>query len=249
VRDEVRVDGLRVVEVDHAAALCLGEHSHDVAKICVVLGGGVSERRGLDVLSPGAFEPVLRPAGATHANQYHACGARSLLVEIDPRDARVRTSTEGLAADRTTARALSARLYAAFRAPRSSRARLVAGAARALLDAFEADRRAELPAWLEAAREALATELSAPPPLADLAARLGVHPVYLAQAFRAHYGVTTRAFVRAHRVFRAMQLVLDGTPLAEAASAAGFTDQSHMTRAVRSERGEPPGRLRHAAGP
>ena len=158
---------------------------------------------------------------------------------------RVRASTEGLAADRAAGRALSARLYAAFRARRSSRARLVAGAARALFEAFEKGRRAGPPAWLEAAREALAAELSAPPPLA---ARLGVHPVYLAQAFQARYGVTTRAFVRAHRVFHAMQLVIDGTPLAEAASAVGFADQSHMTRAVRGERGEAPGRLRHAAG-
>jgi AraC family transcriptional regulator len=244
VLDELRVEGLRVVHVEHAGALRLAGHAHEAAKICVVVRGGVSERCGLDVVSPGAFEPVLRPAAVAHANHYHAGGARSLLVEIDPGDARVRRAAEGRLSGRAAGRVLGARLDAAFRARRASRARLVLAAARALLDAFDAGRRPPAPSWLVAARETLARESIAPPPLDELAGGLGVHPVYLAQAFRARWGRTTRAFVRAHRVFSAMELVSEGASLAAAASAAGFVDQSHMTRAVREERGATPGLLR-----
>jgi AraC family transcriptional regulator len=102
------------------------------------------------------------------------------------------------------------------------------------------------PGWLEAARELLAERCREPPPLVELADRLGVHPVHLAQAFRARWGLTPFAFVRAHRVFNAVSLAHRGLPLSEVAYACGFADQSHMTRVVRAVRGLPPGRLLRA---
>jgi AraC family transcriptional regulator len=240
-RDEVCVEGVRVVEVAHAPALCITGHAHDVAKICIILDGAASERCGHDVLAPKEFEPVYRRADVPHANQYHVAGARSLIVELDA-DRRVR---DGLLFDRASGRALSARLVAAFGARASSRRRLVRAAVAAMREAFAAARPGT-PSWLEASRETLATRSAAPPSLAQLGGALGVHPVYLAQAFRAHWGTTTRAFVRAHRVFQAVELIERGSSLAEAATLAGFADQSHMTRAIRSARGATPGALRRS---
>jgi len=246
VRDELRIEGFRLVEVSHAPALCLEGHTHDTAKVCIVLDGRVSERCGLEVLSPGVLEPVFRPAHVPHANQYHAHGARSLLVEVDPGDARARTAVEGVAFDRTRGRDLASQLVVAFGARRSSRGRRVVAAVRAILEAFDAHRRPASPAWLDAAREALAAQYATPPTLPELARTLGVHPVYLAQSFRARWGVTTRAYVRSHRVFHALQLVERGVSLADAAADAGFADQSHMTRTIMRERGATPGALRRA---
>jgi transcriptional regulator GlxA family with amidase domain len=70
--------------------------------------------------------------------------------------------------------------------------------------------------------------------------------VYLAQAFRARWGATPRGFVRAHRVFRAVELIDSGVPLATAAAAVGFADQSHMTRTIAATRHATPGALRRA---
>jgi AraC family transcriptional regulator len=242
IRDEVRVDGIRVVDVSHAAALCLGVHAHDTAKIAILLEGGCTERAAIDVLAATVLDPVFRPAGKPHANQYHALGARALLVELDPDDARVRAAADGLARDRR-ARELAVHLAAAFGARRSSRTRLVRATVHALLRILQARALPACPAWLDGARETLAARFVEPPTVAELARAAGVHPVYLVQSFRARWGMTTRAFVRSHRVFHAVQLVEQGTTLAEAAAAAGFADQSHMTRAIRRERGAPPGRL------
>jgi AraC family transcriptional regulator len=246
VRDEARVEGVRLVDVYHPPALSLGGHAHDTAKICILLEGGASERCGFEVSSPGTLTPVFRPARTPHANQYHARGARSLLVEIDPSDALLRASPNGVSLDGEEGNALASRLVAAFAAPRASQSRLVRAALAALLEAVVARSRPRHPAWLERARESLFADFVAPPRLVDLARTLGVHPVHLAQSFRTRWGMTTREFVRAHRVFHAMQLVERGAPLADAAAAAGFADQAHMTRAVRRARGAPPGALRRA---
>jgi len=98
-----------------------------------------------------------------------------------------------------------------------------------------------VPAWLQKAQSILREESESPPPLAALAARVGVHPVHLAQEFRRKLGTTTKALVRQHRVFDAVERIGAGSTLADAACAAGFADQSHMTRVFRQLRGTTPG--------
>jgi transcriptional regulator GlxA family with amidase domain len=56
--------------------------------------------------------------------------------------------------------------------------------------------------------------------------------------------MTPMGYVRAHRVFRAVELIAGGSALADVAAAAGFADQSHMTRAIRDARAASPGALR-----
>src|SRR5262245_33146223 len=90
VLDELRGHGARAVRVAHAPALVLHTHAHDTTKLCVVLDGGVTERHGVDIVAPRPLELLLRPAGRRHENHYHAAGARSLVVELDPGDPRLR---------------------------------------------------------------------------------------------------------------------------------------------------------------
>jgi AraC family transcriptional regulator len=180
---------------------------------------------------------LVRGPGERHDNQYHARGARSLIVELDPG-----TVGRAFAGEPRLVggHALARRLVAAFRSP--ARAAELQGAVRAIVDALRAAPRA--PAWLERTRETLLERLADPPSLDELGRAAGVHPVHLAQSFRARWGTTPRGFVRGHRVFRAIELIACGTPLARAASEVGFCDQSHMTRAVARARSAPPGALR-----
>ena len=117
-----------------------------------------------------------------------------------------------------------------------------------IVAAFERPRRGT-PAWLDAARERLFDRMAEPPSLVDLAERVGVHAVHLAQAFRRHFGITPMGFVRGHRVFRAVELIAAGMPLARAAAEVGFADQSHMTRAIAEARRAPPATLRQLMRP
>ena len=236
--DELRVDGIRAVRVHHAPGLAIHTHTHDVPKLVVVLSGAGTERLGMDLVEQRPFELIARAPFRAHENQYHASGADSLIVEVD-----------GLAhvdrwLDASSARRHGLQLAEAFASPRAARQRLLHTAVDQIVAALRDAERPRTPAWLDAARERLFASSHAPPSLAELASVVGIHPVHLAHAFRARWQQTPLGFVRAHRVFRAVELIARGVPLVEVASAAGFADQSHMTRAIQRARRAPPGMLR-----
>lgn len=105
------------------------------------------------------------------------------------------------------------------------------------------------PAWLRRARECL-READLPGSLSDVAKACNVHPVYLARAFRAHYGCSPGEYRRRCRLNRAAaMLATDTQDLAEVAQACGFFDQAHFTRAFAGAFGTAPGRYRLAHRP
>src|SRR5262249_13332887 len=77
----------------------------------------------------------------------------------------------------------------------------------------------------------LTASAATPVRLRDVAAEVGVHPVYCARAFRRATGCTVSTYVHILRLVDAGRLILDeGQPLAQAALQAGFADQAHFTR-------------------
>ena len=101
------------------------------------------------------------------------------------------------------------------------------------------------PPWLSRAKEFLEACAHTPVRLRDVAAEVGVHPVYCARAFRRATGCTVSVYIQLLRLVDAGRLILDeGRPLAEAALRAGFADQSHFTRTCSRVLGFTPGRLR-----
>ena len=240
VLDELRLDGARMVSVQHPAGLAIDRHSHDMAKLAILLDGGATERIGADLVEHRHLEVVARPRFCAHENQYHAEGARSILVEIED------LPGAGLPRplDPALARLHGRRLAVAFHARRSERARLARAAIREVVLALGEAPMPRTPAWLERARELLFAQIVRPPRLDELACSVGVHPVHLAQAFRRRWNIAPLGYVRAHRVFRAVELIARGAPLADVAAEVGFADQSHMTRAIGRARRAPPGMLR-----
>jgi AraC family transcriptional regulator len=237
--DELRVDGIHMSLVRYAPGLALGHHTHSVPKLTIVLEGGATERIGEELIEYEPFAVVARDRFRIHENQYHARGAHALVVELDVHE------LAGELAPRT-ARHHGERVVSAFRASRGTRVRRVRAAIRELVVALRDAPPPRTPAWLEKARARLFAGLATPPPLVDLARAVGVHPVHLAQAFQRRWNITPLGFVRAHRVFRAVDLVARGRPLSEVAAEVGFADQSHMTRVIGCARQAPPGALRRA---
>ncbi|MDP9647738.1 AraC family transcriptional regulator [Paraburkholderia caledonica] len=72
---------------------------------------------------------------------------------------------------------------------------------------------------------------SAPLTLADLAGEAGMSRFQLLRAFAHEIGLPPHAYRMQRRVVLARQWIARGVALADAAAAAGFADQSHMTRA------------------
>ena len=77
--------------------------------------------------------------------------------------------------------------------------------------------------------------------LTQIAAEVGVHPVYLATAFRQKFGVTVGEFVRRLRIEHACaELKKEDLPLSAIALQAGFADQSHFSKVFKSYVGMTP---------
>lgn len=91
------------------------------------------------------------------------------------------------------------------------------------------------PSWLRRCMERLIDDAAQSLRLGDLAAEAGVHPVSLARAFRRHYGLSPGQLQRRAQLNRAAALLRGGCSPGDAAAACSFADQSHFTRAFRTE--------------
>lgn len=78
-------------------------------------------------------------------------------------------------------------------------------------------------------------------PIADLSRELGWSERQLERRFSEQLGLSPKAVARVLRLQHAMRLLVAGRPLAEIASRAGFYDQSHLNREIRSATGMTPG--------
>lgn len=81
------------------------------------------------------------------------------------------------------------------------------------------------------ARARIDDDPSSPLTLTDLAADAGMSRFQLLRGFAHETGLPPHAYRMQRRVMLARQLIARGAALADVAAAAGFADQSHMTRA------------------
>ncbi|MFE7356042.1 AraC family transcriptional regulator [Streptomyces sp. NPDC057543] len=79
--------------------------------------------------------------------------------------------------------------------------------------------------------------------LDEAAKLLHAHPAHLVRAFSGAFGIAPHQYLMARRIDRARRLLLDGQPPADVAVAAGFYDQSHLSRHFKRLVGAPPGRF------
>lgn len=106
--------------------------------------------------------------------------------------------------------------------------------------------RPEADARLSIVRDCLGDQLLDPPTLADLAALSGLSKFKLLRCFERAFGVPPFAWLTIQRLERARRHIRDGLGLAGAAAAAGFADQSHMSRTFTRHFGFTPGAWRRA---
>jgi AraC family transcriptional regulator len=222
--------------------------------LAVVLEGALVKsfpRRALELASAYA---VAIPVGATHGARFGRDGARIVIV-------RPRSASDPVAGcfDRVVELRgreltwLAWRLAGELRASDAAAPLAAEGFALELLAATTRETRTERapgrpPAWLRSAEELLRARLADRIGLGQLAEAVGVHPTYLARAFRAHYGLSVGEYGRRLRLaWAAAELARTDTPLAEIAASAGFADQSHFTRVFRRQVGTTPARYREQA--
>jgi AraC-like DNA-binding protein len=82
--------------------------------------------------------------------------------------------------------------------------------------------------------------------LQHLAGAAGVTRFQVIRDFKLITGLTPGTYIRNRRLRLACCLIEQGSGLSEAAAAAGFADQSHLTRAFKLSHGITPGMFRQA---
>ncbi|MFT3666119.1 AraC family ligand binding domain-containing protein [Piscinibacter sp.] len=99
-----------------------------------------------------------------------------------------------------------------------------------LIDAGHQKQMRTAPQGIEPARARIDDAPSEPISLHELAKIGGISQFQLVRGFSKATGLTPHAYLVQRRLQRARRLVAAGVALADAARAAGFADQSHMTR-------------------
>ncbi|MDF1633949.1 AraC family transcriptional regulator [Mycoplana sp. MJR14] len=101
--------------------------------------------------------------------------------------------------------------------------------------------RPRVPRAIDRARARIDDDPAAPLSLAELAAIGGISQFQLLRGFAKATGLTPHAYLVQRRLQQARRMIADGAPLANAAIASGFSDQSHMTRLFVRAYGMSPG--------
>ncbi|NEA77347.1 AraC family transcriptional regulator, partial [Streptomyces sp. SID13588] len=83
--------------------------------------------------------------------------------------------------------------------------------------------------------------------LKEAARLVHAHPAHLVRAFSSAFGIAPHQYTTSRRVDLARRLLLDGQQTDEVATAAGFYDQSHLTRHFKRIVGIPPARYARTA--
>jgi AraC family transcriptional regulator len=218
-------------------------HVHDRAFLCLVLRGRYTESSGSSRRHCEPFTAIYHAAGETHSDRFHSEGA-CFNIELTSHERCEQLPTAALAPG-SPIPFLAARLYVAFRC----RDEAATGLTEELLLELTAPsrRRSSIsrhpPSWLGHAIDWLEAP-HGPTGIRPLAAALGLHPVYLARAFRRHLGCSPGEYQRRARLARAAVRLTSDALTSRVAAEAGFADQSHFHRCFGRAVGLAPGRWR-----
>ena len=249
-----KVAELIVTENAYAPQARLPKHSHQQACFCLVLQGAYTEVYSRKTLNCEPFSLVFRPAGEMHSDHFSSVRVRCFIIEFDNSWLeRVHTYTAGLEGPRTfhqnsiVWRALKLRKEIKRMdavTPLTIEGLMLEMMAEASRHCGKTSSSDVPPRWLAQAREILQEHSTERLTLSSLAETVGVHPVYLACAFRRHYRCTIGEHVRQLRVESACRELAKNTPLSQVALNAGFTDQSQFSRTFKRVIGLTPSEYR-----
>jgi AraC family transcriptional regulator len=223
--------GVRLVR--YAPSSRMPRHTHDEYGLSLVVQGEVVEEAEHRTVVASAGWIVSKPAGVYHENRFGPTGA--MLIAFSP-------------AEHLSSLAPSSWRWASSPGALRSALRLLSddsgdGLAEVLASVASPARGARDSRLVRIVRDAL--DAGSKDGVTALARTVGMHPVYLARAFRAAFGLSIREYRRQRQVCRAVQLITTTKlPLAQVALDCGFADHSHMCRAFRAAVRRNPARFR-----
>jgi AraC family transcriptional regulator len=237
VREQYIGAGAVLTRLRHVEGRRLPRHVHGAPYLSMLLRGGYREETPSGILDYEPLTLVFHPAETSHVDEIGPQGGTFLMIEMRGQGG------EGAVAVQSRDSSLAAlRLYQQWRTGTLDELSLES----ALPLLLTGRREASPGSWLRRVVDRLHDDFCAPVSVAELAEEAGVHPVHLARAFRKAMGLTVGEYVARLRVaWVARALASREEPdLAGLAAAAGFADQSHLTRVFKALTGSPPGKSR-----
>lgn len=225
-------------------------HTDPAPRLSIVLFGELEEHTLRHSARAGHFSVVAKPEAITHRNHFGLRGAR--LVSIVFEEETFHASAEA-------ARLHAWQWFHSWEAARESAKLLKTikeGAQEnavkeqsiqllAVLHPEKAESRSDPPLWLGYIAEQIRDCCHENLLVQELAAQAGVHPVYLARAFRKHYGCSVKEYQHRQRLRHSFcRLAGREAPLAHLAYDFGYADQAHFSRVFKREAGMSPGQFR-----
>jgi AraC family transcriptional regulator len=239
---------VRVREVSYGPSIVQARHAHEETTITLVVAGSLRETVGRTQEIARALSIVVKPGDTEHADRFGERGTRTVQISLTAEEGAALREWEPAARQwrwMHVGPAVPAflRLFAFLRGTPHDDLLLERAVADVLSSLREHahDARRDPPAWLVRVREEMDDgDLSVR--VRDIAARAGVHPVYLARQFRRYFGFSVVSHLQRRRVTRAAELIASSSmPLSTIAFEAGFADQSHLNRSFRIGTGLTPG--------
>lgn len=238
-----RID-LRVATLPPQAVV---EHSHEHAHFILPLADGYrSLARDPEAVTRTVFSAgsaIYNPPGVVHRDCFDVEGGLFLSVSA-PADLPTGVSHPALL--RGEAETAMRRMVGLSLSGSSGRG-LAAEDLALTLSAGVADTPTEarhVPDWLRLSAEIIADQASVQGlEIRQIAEQVGVHPVHLARGWRRHFRCSPASAIRHRRADHALQALRRGLGLVEAATVAGYADQSHMTREYTRIFGVTPGAM------
>jgi AraC family transcriptional regulator len=244
-----RLRDLVLVENAYPPGFSIPRHAHASAFLGLAIEGHYRETYDRRTRDCGPAALVFHPAGEVHSELHGDVVVR--IFSIEPSEQLlgvVREHARRLDEPREFRGGpllrLATRMYRELSCDEPLAGLAIEGLALELLAYLGragAGRSRAAPAWLRRAHELLHDRFREDLPLAEVAEVAGVHPAHLSRAFRQSYGCTVGDYLRQLRIERAcVELQATERPLAEIASALGYSDQSHFTTAFRRQTGVTP---------
>lgn len=249
------VEGVEAVQADTMHSFA--RHTHDQFGIGIILRGAQTSFSGRGIVEAQAGDVITVNPGEVHDGSPLGVQGRTWrMLYFDPDALRgaLGAVTEGRAdgielahpALRDTASAACfLSLFRAMTAPGGGESEIEGCETLLILLARLVNRpsrdKPQMPKAITQARARIDDDPAAPLSLAELAAIGGISQFRLVRGFAKLTGFTPHAYLVQRRLLRARTLIRSGAPLAEVANAAGFADQSHMTRLFVRSYGMTPG--------
>jgi AraC-like DNA-binding protein len=243
---EINTSQAELTMTRYPADTFMPRHSHETAKVSIMLSGSVLETSQRGERFCRAGEIVSKPSGHEHSDRVGKHGLCTLSIHYFGSNQAWNELVDDYAwlpIDPVVARFISGYLrksYLEQEVIEECVHCLAANRAQAKIARQASDH------WSNQAVEILRATFRRPPSLCSLAGQIGAHPVSLATALKQRTGKTKTELVHRFRVQHALRLLRKGDLPSDIAHELGFSDQAHFNRVFKYWMGCAPTEYRRA---